>query len=170
MQGERVKNKSVLGLRLSYLSRIPVVRSTIQREMQRGRDLLDIMRPLTIEHHPEDVVIDFVSDDKEEFVAELNTLMPDLGTAYSGEPEVQWDKARKRNHDWSWWEDRLPSNSPLSVRLHEAVETVLRYKTEVDAFGRYESPEPAVYDYDSGRPQLDFQTTERYVRDPMTDK
>jgi hypothetical protein len=167
MQEQQKKKKSVLGLRFSYLSKIQDVRETIRTQMRR-RALLDIMRPFTVEHVPEDVVIDVRDDEREDFAGKLDELDPGrgLGEAYLGEDEVKnRDKREKREHDWDHWDRAVSGNEDLRGQLHRAVQTVLEYEKEVDAYGTYEAPSTAVVDHDSGRPQLDFWTTERYVAD-----
>ena len=169
MQQEQMKKKSVLGIRLSYLSKIPKVRDSIETQMQ-TKDLLVIMRPLIIEHEPQDVVIDVRDDEKEEFAPKLDTLAPgeELGRNYLDEDEVkQYDKRKKREHDWDWWEDAIAARPEVGDQLHAAVQAVLGHKAEVDAYGNYESPETAVHNHDSGKPQLDFWTTKRYTTDDI---
>lgn len=163
MQSELKKKKSVLGIRLSYLSKIPDVRSAIQDQMQ-SRNLMQLMHPLRVGY----IDIDARDDEKEEFASKLDQLAPGLGLGdeYLAEPEViNHDKRERREHDWDWWQDAVKDDN-LGDQLHRAVERILGYGLEVDTYGMYEAPETAVHDYDSGRPRLEFRTPKRYGVDP----
>jgi hypothetical protein len=154
------KRKSVLGLRLSYLSKIPSVRQTVSTQMQQGGDLLEIMRPLTVGA----VEIDVRDNDKQTFANKLNELQVALGDQYLEEPEVKdHETDGKREHDWDDWEKAFNLNEALRGQLHRVIAKALSYNREIDAYGTYRARRRAVVEGDRENPRVEFHVEDQYT-------